>query len=67
MRFTKEIEKFGSIKWKRKFAFLPIEIEQDYVKGIKTIVWFECYEEKYKYCGPFVGWVKENQYRLMEH
>ena len=65
MIFTKKIIKYGKIKWKKKFAFLPIKIKEDKEKGLKTIVWLEFYEEKYKYCGEYLGWTREHRYRLI--
>lgn len=47
MIFTKKFNKHGDIKWKRKFAFLPLVIKQDKEKGIETLIWLEFYEEKY--------------------
>ena len=32
MIFTKKIIKYGKIKWKKRFAFLPVKIKED--KGI---------------------------------
>lgn len=65
MIFTKKIIKYGTIKWKRKFAFLPVEIKLDEEKGVKTIAWLEFYEESYKYCGTYLGWMRSHRYRLI--
>lgn len=64
MIFTKKIIKRRSIKWKKKFAFLPVVIKKDCEKEVETIAWLEFYEEKYKYYGEYTGWMSENQYRL---
>lgn len=64
MIFTKKIIRYGTIKWKKKFAFLPVVIKKDCEKEVETIAWLEFYEEKYKYCGEYVGWMSEKQYRL---
>lgn len=63
MVFTKKIIICGTIKWKKKFAFLPVEIKVDHEKEVKTIAWLEFYEEKYRYAG-ILGWIKEHEYRL---
>ena len=36
MIFTKKIIEYGTIKWKKKFAFLPVVIKKDYEKEVKT-------------------------------
>lgn len=64
MIFTKKIIKRGTIKWKKKFAFLPVVIKKDYEKEVKTTAWLEFYEEKYKYYGESLRWMREREYRL---
>lgn len=64
MIFTKKIIKRGTIKWEKKFAFLPVTIKEDYEKEVETTVWLQFYEKKYRYAGKYVGWMSENQYRL---
>ena len=66
MIFTKKIIKNGTIKWKKRFAFLPVVIKKDYEKELKTKAWLEFYEEKYKYWGDYLGWVREREYRLIK-
>lgn len=65
MIFTKKIIKYGEIKWKKRFAFLPVKIKEDKGKAVKTIAWLEFYEEEYKYCGEYFGWTREYRYRLI--
>lgn len=66
MIFTKKIIKYGTIKWKKKFAFFPIKIKVDKNKGIETIIWLEFYEQKYIYYGGFSKWISECEYRLID-
>ena len=64
MIFTKKIIKYGTIKWKKKFAFLPVVVKRDCKKEVKTTVWLELYEEKYRYAGEYAGWMRDCEYRL---
>lgn len=65
MIFTRNIIKYGDIKYKIKFAFLPTIIKIDENKGVKTIIWLNLYERKYKYLGDDTGWISTTECRLI--
>lgn len=66
MRFTTEITKYGEFKWRKRFAFLPVMVSEDLLKGVRTRVWLEFYERRYKYCGDGYGWLKTNECREVQ-
>lgn len=64
MVIFKKTPKHGDLRWRTRFAFFPITIEVDELKGSKTIVFFGFYESQYKYCGNDLGWIFWDKRRL---
>lgn len=48
----------------KEICFLPVVVKKDCKKEVKTTVWLELYEEKYRYAGEYAGWMRECEYRL---